>query len=138
MAGWLKLPKPTKSTELMAFGLKHNRLTLLQRSGEFVLALRGGVVGLCLCLLPARLMAEPDLVVEQPAGTPVASEDLITFPDRLVGSTVTLAFTLSNATELATLKWMWRVGLTTRLGVVISISNAFSAFQEIQKLMAPN
>lgn len=48
------------------------------------------------------------------------------------------AFTLSNATELATLKWMWRVGLTTRLGVVISISNAFSAFQEIQKLMAPN
>ena len=81
----------------MAFGLKHNRLTLLQRSEKFVLALRGGVVGLCLCLLPARLMAEPDLVVEQPAGTPVASEDLITFPDRLVGSTVTLAFTLSNA-----------------------------------------
>ena len=45
------------------------------------------------------------------------------------------AFTLSNAAELATLKWGWRVGLTKWLGLAIGATNAVSASWEVGKLL---
>lgn len=45
------------------------------------------------------------------------------------------AFTLSNATELATLKWGGKIGLTKSLGLVISAANAYTAFHDIAELV---
>ena len=58
--------------------------------------LRNGVA-VALAILSTISRAEPDIVVERPAGTPLTSGDLVTFPDRLVGDTATLTFTISNA-----------------------------------------
>jgi uncharacterized delta-60 repeat protein len=76
--------------------MQRNREALMKYKYGFSVALRGGVAALCLLLRPDRLMAEPDIAVEQTAGAPLASGDLVTFPDRLVGGTTTLALTISN------------------------------------------
>lgn len=80
----------------MAFGMKHNGVTLLLHRGSLVRALRVGAVGFCLLPGLTHLRAEPDIQVEETVGAPLVNQDLVTFPDRLVGSTATLAFTISN------------------------------------------